>query len=212
MPNPRRKPLQERSRETVAVILEAAAQILTRFPEQPFTTNHIAARAGVSVGSIYQYFDTKDEILKALVRSHADDMESLFRDLLSAQAHSPPETVLPLLIAQGVRAHHEEAETQRRLLAALRQLGMQPELDALDQRLAGHLEVYLYRWRACLNGRDPALAAWMISQLGQQLTHRWLELGSPFAVTDLIRELQEMIKGYLALSHDTLPKPSNEAL
>lgn len=63
---PRRRPAQARSRDTVQAILEAAAQIFERHGYAAGTTNRIATRAGVSVGSLYQYFPNKDAILVAL--------------------------------------------------------------------------------------------------------------------------------------------------
>lgn len=64
---PRRKAKQERSRETVKVILDAAAQVLIRDGYALTTTNRVAERAGVSVGSIYQYFGNKDEMFAELL-------------------------------------------------------------------------------------------------------------------------------------------------
>jgi AcrR family transcriptional regulator len=75
--NVRKKPVQERSRETVDVILEAAAQV---FSDQGFggaTTNRIAERAGVSVGTLYQYFPNKDAILYSLMEHHVREGRSL---------------------------------------------------------------------------------------------------------------------------------------
>ncbi|MEP5567581.1 MAG: TetR/AcrR family transcriptional regulator [Halioglobus sp.] len=63
----RRKPSQARSRRAVASIIEAAAQVLERWGYQGATTNRIAERAGVSVGTLYQYFNNKDEIFNALI-------------------------------------------------------------------------------------------------------------------------------------------------
>ena len=63
---PRRKANQERSRKTVNAILDGAAQVLLRDGYAHATTNRIAERAGVSVGSVYQYFDDKVEVFEAL--------------------------------------------------------------------------------------------------------------------------------------------------
>jgi AcrR family transcriptional regulator len=63
----RRKPSQARSRRAVESIIEAAAQVLERRGYQGATTNRIAERAGVSVGTLYQYFNNKDEIFNALI-------------------------------------------------------------------------------------------------------------------------------------------------
>jgi AcrR family transcriptional regulator len=62
----RRKPRQARAEETVAAILEAAAQILEKAGLAGFTTNAVAERAGVSIGTLYQYFADKNALLRAL--------------------------------------------------------------------------------------------------------------------------------------------------
>ena len=65
----RRAPGQARSQETVGVILEASARILESGGIRGFNTNAIAAKAGVSIGSLYQYFPNKDSIVLALIGS-----------------------------------------------------------------------------------------------------------------------------------------------
>ena len=65
---PRKKPVQPRAVETYAWILEAAAQILEAQGIGAFNTNLVAERAGVSIGSLYQYFPGKDALLIALMR------------------------------------------------------------------------------------------------------------------------------------------------
>jgi AcrR family transcriptional regulator len=78
-PNPRKRPKQARAQNTVAVILEAAARILEEQGLEAANTNAIAALAGISVGSLYQYFGSKDAILAELARSTelatADELE-----------------------------------------------------------------------------------------------------------------------------------------
>jgi AcrR family transcriptional regulator len=81
--SPRKSPRQERSRRTVEHILEAAARI---FHEQGYvaaTTNDIADEAGVSVGSLYQYFPNKDALLVALTARHLEDTTAGLASLLS---------------------------------------------------------------------------------------------------------------------------------
>ena len=71
--SPRKRPSQGRSRFTVRQIVEAAARV---FEEQGYvgtTTNHIAERAGVSIGSLYQYFPNKEAILAVLLEQHFDE-------------------------------------------------------------------------------------------------------------------------------------------
>ncbi len=68
----RKKPTQARAAATIDAIVEAAAQVLQKEGEDALTTAKIAERAGVSIGSIYQYFPNKDAILLALIRRERD--------------------------------------------------------------------------------------------------------------------------------------------
>jgi AcrR family transcriptional regulator len=78
----RRQPRQARSRATRAAIFEAAAQILESEGEARFTTNRVAERAGVSVGTLYQYFASKRAILAAMAREeNARVRRELARDI-----------------------------------------------------------------------------------------------------------------------------------
>ena len=67
-PNQRRSPRQARSRATWNAIVEASAQILEREGPEGLTTNDVAERAGVSIGTLYQYFPDKQAILIAAAR------------------------------------------------------------------------------------------------------------------------------------------------
>jgi len=64
-----RKPAQSRSRQSFAAIVEASAHVLEEQGYKGATTNRIAERAGVSVGTLYQYFRSKDEIFTALIEN-----------------------------------------------------------------------------------------------------------------------------------------------
>jgi AcrR family transcriptional regulator len=102
---PRKIPSQQRSRRTVECILDAAARI---FHEQGYagaTTNDIADEAGVSVGSLYQYFPNKDALLVALTRRHIESTTTGLVDLMSElspeQGFGPIiQTVVDFLVAQ----------------------------------------------------------------------------------------------------------------
>lgn len=84
---PRRTPRQERSQFTVDAIFEAVARIVATHGEDALTTNRIAELAGVSVGSLYQYFPSKDAILLAMLDQHCDRV-MLELDALLAQVRA----------------------------------------------------------------------------------------------------------------------------
>ncbi len=104
--SPRKSPSQERSRQTVQRILDAAARV---FHEQGYTgatTNDIADEAGVSIGSLYQYFPNKDALLVALTRRHIELTTDSLATLLNSMPLRPQfETVLRLVVDFLVEQH-----------------------------------------------------------------------------------------------------------
>lgn len=97
---PRKSPTQSRSIYTVDAILIAASDILERFGFDRYTTNEIAARAGVSIGSLYQYFPGKDAITIALIER---DAAGLVEEIREAFQTSEVRSALRALVAVAVR-------------------------------------------------------------------------------------------------------------
>ncbi|GGC66390.1 TetR/AcrR family transcriptional regulator [Undibacterium terreum] len=97
---PRKTPGQGRAVATVAAILEAAARILETEGLAAYTTNAVAALAGVSIGSLYQYFPSKDAITRALINREA---EQLLEDVNSIEITNDPHAGLELLIRAAVK-------------------------------------------------------------------------------------------------------------
>lgn len=83
----RRKPRQERAEGTVDAILEAAFQFLEADGVEALTTNHVAARAGVSIGTLYQYFASKQDILAALAQRRAAAVRDYIAETIIAEPH-----------------------------------------------------------------------------------------------------------------------------
>lgn len=71
---PRKTPIQARSTTTVDAILQATLQVLVAVGKERLTTTRVAARAGVSVGTLYQYFPNKSALLQAALRRHMDEV------------------------------------------------------------------------------------------------------------------------------------------
>ncbi|WP_145618574.1 TetR/AcrR family transcriptional regulator [Nitrospirillum bahiense] len=111
---PRKSPTQARAAETVRIILEAAARILETRGLEGFNTNAVAERAGVSVGSLYQYFPGKDALTAALIER---DGEMLRTDVAAAAVLPDPRDALSGMIAAAV-AHQMRRPALARLLDA----------------------------------------------------------------------------------------------
>src|SRR5215469_15783214 len=86
----RKKPKQTRSTDLVAAILDAAVQVLAKEGAHRFTTARVAERAGVSVGSLYQYFPNKAAILFRLQSDEWRQTTAMLRDILADGAKPPP--------------------------------------------------------------------------------------------------------------------------
>jgi AcrR family transcriptional regulator len=104
----RKRPKQVRSTDLVAAILEAAAQVLAKEGAPRFTTARVAERAGVSVGSIYQYFPNKAAILFRLQSDEWRSTSDLLRVILEDVQRPPPERLRDLVHA-FIRSECEEA-------------------------------------------------------------------------------------------------------
>jgi len=110
----RRKPKQARSNDLVSAILQAAIQVLAKEGIRRFTTTRVAERAGVSVGSVYQYFPNKASILFRLQSDEWQQTSAMLSTILQDFARPPLER-LRLLVHAFVRSECEEAEVRKAL-------------------------------------------------------------------------------------------------
>lgn len=114
----RKNPTQARSTESMEAILEAAIQVLTSEGVARFTTARVAERAGVSIGSLYQYFPNKASILFQLQRREWGLTITLLRGLLEDESRPPPAR-LRRLVHAFIQSECEEAEIRLALVAAV---------------------------------------------------------------------------------------------
>ena len=115
----RRQPRQRRALETVAAVLEAAVRILKREGVDGLTTNRIADVAGVSIGSVYQYFPDKGAIFSALHRQHVAAVDRLVAAQLTLHAAAPLEDLMRSLIGAMVDVHASDPELCELLMTEL---------------------------------------------------------------------------------------------
>jgi AcrR family transcriptional regulator len=106
----RRRPQQARAHQTVAVVLQAVVKILKREGVSAVTTNRIAEVAGVSVGSVYQYFPNKQAIYLALHDQHVQQITSSIERVVVEHASAPLEAFVRALIENLIDAHAGDPE------------------------------------------------------------------------------------------------------
>jgi AcrR family transcriptional regulator len=190
--NPRKAPSQPRSAQTIAAILEGAAHILEQSGFAGYTTNAIAARAGVSIGSLYQYFPTKDAVTVALI---AREQTALVRDATGALALPDWHAALHRLIAVAV-AHQLRRPVLGRLLD-FEQQRLSSMLPASGNGAAMHaaLVAFLHRrsGTAPAEGSASDLMA-LISSLTDAAGHRGNVEPAP-----LVARIEAAVLGYLSV-------------
>jgi len=106
----RRRPRQRRARQTVEAVLDAVGQVVKRHGVGGVTTNRIATAAGVSIGSVYQYFPDKHAIFAALHQRHVDEIGGLIERILVEHASSSLEAFVRALLEALVEAHGTDPE------------------------------------------------------------------------------------------------------
>jgi AcrR family transcriptional regulator len=105
---PRKQPRQRRSQDTYDVIVEAAAQVIATHGLHGFNTNAVAARAGVSIGSLYQYFPHKDALMVALIHRQISSQLGTFRDAIEANLDSSLSQTVRALVSAAMAHHYED--------------------------------------------------------------------------------------------------------
>jgi AcrR family transcriptional regulator len=156
----RRRAKQERSQETIAVVLEAAARVLRREGYARATTNRIARAAGVSVGTIYQYFADKDAIFDALIHREIEGV----LDLLTHAAPDPQQPlgdVLRGLLTAAVRSQPDGPVLYRSLEHVPNAL-FRRRLDEARERVIDFIRELLAARRRELHVRDLDVAAFVV--------------------------------------------------
>lgn len=170
----RRRPSQQRSQLTVDAIVEAAAQVFEYHGYAAGTTNRIAERAGVSIGTLYQYFDDKGAVLAAVFDRHFAEGAATVAPLLARLCEDPPPEPEPLLhdILEAMVALHAREPNLHRLL--FEQAPLAPQLGRRIVELESAIAVEVAGWlRRRKAPGDAATTAWIVVQAVQALTHRW---------------------------------------
>jgi AcrR family transcriptional regulator len=114
---PRKSPVQARSTASVEAILKATVQVLLRVGKEKLTTTRVAARAGVSVGTLYQYFPNKGALLRAALRLHLEEILAEVDKVCVAQRGQPVEQMAEALAMAFLAVKLRDPKKSRALYA-----------------------------------------------------------------------------------------------
>jgi AcrR family transcriptional regulator len=199
--SPRKSPRQARSQATVGAILDAAARVLIERGYAATNTNLVAERAGVSVGSLYQYFPNKEALITALHERHSRQMDAVITEAFARSEPLGFEEALTAIIEGVVEAHRVESGLHRVLEM---QLAGHEDLDSHQQAeaaISGRILALLERYRDDITVEQPRLAAFMLMHSLHALVHAVvLERPPGVSLKAATREIVRLAKAYLQAS------------
>lgn len=169
--NPRKSASQERSRLTVDALLEATARVLVKEGYDRASTNRIAQVAGVSIGSLYQYFPSKEALVAAVIDRHTQETTQLARDALIKVAMQPIEEAIRELVKLGIDAHRIDPKLHRVLTEQVPRVGRLDTVQARDREAYALVRAYLDAHRDEIEVADVELAAFVCVTTVEALTH-----------------------------------------
>ena len=187
---PRKSPVQARSAASVAAILEATIQVLLNAGKQRLTTTNVALRAGVSVGTLYQYFPNKNALLQAVLKRHlAGVAETVERVCHQHKGHSL-EQMASALITAFLQAKMRDVKTSAALYAVSSDVDGAKIAQQMGIRTNKAIVAMLKTARERLS-TDPQLVASMLQAVMFGVSRRLLESAAPEKQLDILR--REMI-------------------
>ncbi len=194
---PRKSPVQARSATTVDAILEATIQVLLSAGKERLTTTRVAQRAGVSVGTVYQYFPNKSALLQAALKRHLAGIIDAVELVCKEQQGGTLRQMATALVTTFLEAKMRNAKTS----AALYSVSSDVDGARIAQQEVSRSNKAIVRMLATAReplATDPQLIASTLQGAMVGVSRRMLESGAPERQYDsLRRELIVMACAYL---------------
>ena len=168
---PRKAATQERSKATVDALLSATARVLVKDGYDRASTNRVAEAAGVSIGSLYQYFPSKEALVSAVIERHVGEMMEVVRASLVRVALLPLDEAARELVRVMIDAHRIEPKLHRVLVEQIPRVGNLEKLESMDDQAIALVRAYLEAHQEEIDVVDLDLAAFVAVTSVEALTH-----------------------------------------
>ena len=198
--NPRKEASQQRSRATVDALIDATARILVKEGFDKASTNRIAEVAGVSVGSLYQYFPSKEALVAAVIERHQQEIMQLVRGELAEVASQPIKRGVRTLVAAAIKSHRLDPKLHRVLAEQIPRVGKLEKVETFNRGNYALFRAYLESHRKEIRTRDLELAAFVCVTSIEALTHTAVlhhDIVADDATEALVDEATRLVVGYL---------------
>ncbi len=195
----RKKPAQERSKATVDAILDATARVLRKEGYDRASTNRIAEAAGVSIGSLYQYFPSKEALTAALIDRHRAEVMEIFYRRMSESGDLPIKDAIRRIVSAMVDAHSVDPALHRILTEQVPKVGrLASLLEDLEVHAAGVVRAFLEARRHELRVKQLDAAIFIIVHAVESVTHQAARYYTTrFPPDVMIDEVTDLVFHYL---------------
>jgi AcrR family transcriptional regulator len=193
---PRKLPKQERSQATVEAILTATTRILTEKGYDHLTTNRVAELAGVSIGSLYQYFPNKEALIFALGEHHANEMGQLAQHHLGGLEDGSIIDILRQIIKAVLASHVVNPQLHRVLHEQIPRSEVMRQLD--DAKMEKMLRSFLEQRCDQLQPKNLDLTVFIVGRTIKALIHgAMIDRPELLKTGELEEEIMTMLSFYL---------------
>ena len=197
---PRKSPVQARSAASVDAILEATVQVLLDVGKERLTTTRVARRAGVSVGTLYQYFPNKSALLQAVLRNHLESVAEALEAVCREEKSGPLTQMVTRLVDTFLEAKMKNLKTS----VALYSVSSDVDGMRIAREIAARVNRSIGSAVATARGpvgKDPQLVASLVQGAMSGVSHRILQSTSPEEHYPMFKkELALMIRAYIKAS------------
>lgn len=203
IPQPRKAPRQARSRATVDVILEATARIFSEHGYAGTNTNLIAEKAGISIGSLYQYFKNKDALIAALHQRHAEQVQQTVEEVLARPFEPTLAGHIGALVQALLAAHLLEPDLHKMLELQFPYFDTPRSENEADQGIFKRVRALLEAWRDDIAPPNMDLATWVVLQIVESMVHAAVIEAPGFEMADIEASITSAVMGYLTYRSNT---------
>lgn len=198
--SPRKAPSQRRSRELVDVLVRATARVLVRDGYEGCNTNRVAEVAGVSIGSVYQYFPNKEALVIAVMERHQAKIREAVAAHFASLGDASLDTAVHTLVRAMLDAHRIEPRLHQVLMEQVPRIGALKKLRAQHAAYQPMVIAWLEAHRDQLGVTDAGVSSFLLIAAVEGVLQRVLTERPGFiADHQLEQELTRLIVRYLGI-------------
>jgi AcrR family transcriptional regulator len=198
---PRKTPVQMRATVTVGAISEATIQILLKQGVNRLTTTRVAERAGVSVGTLYQYYPNKQSLLFAVLADHLDRVAAVVEAACEQARHKPLADMVRAAVEAYVDVKMERVDVSLALYQSAADVGGPALAKRVAQRSRKALEAMLQTAPDIASPPDRFAVEMMFAAMAGATRHVLEAGGSPAMIRGLRQHLVVLCQSYMRAQH-----------